>query len=114
MIELLDFKLRGGREAPIAATRVARVTERYLTREGAHDAMAVVNEMFAGAPAGDPPPQTWGLEWPVMPAVVGVSVSAAERTWERGPIASNAPLRRSLPVTAALASRYGIESNHRT
>src|SRR4051812_18353689 len=114
MIELLDFNLRGGQEAPAAATRVARVTERYLNRDGARDAMAVVNEIVAWLASREPVPRTLRLELAVTSAVVRVCVTAVARAPDPGGVGSNAALRRTLPVTAALAARYGIESEHRT
>ena len=114
MIELLDFNLRGGEDAPLAAARVARVTERYLTADGAHDTLAVVNEIVAWLAGGDPVPHTLRLELAVTSTIVRVSVTAAERLPRHPAVASNDWLRDALPVTAALASRYGIEARRRT
>jgi hypothetical protein len=114
LIELLDFNLRGGQEAPSAAARVARVTERYLTPAGAHDAMAVVNELVAWVADGDPAPQTLRLELSVTSSFVRVSVTAAQRLPRAQAPKSNRLLRQALPVTAALASRYGVEAGRRT
>jgi hypothetical protein len=43
-----------------------------------------------------------------------VSVTAAQRSVIDDRIASHEVLRRTLPVTAALASRYGLEVTRRT
>jgi hypothetical protein len=114
LIELLDFNLRGGQEAPSAAARVARITERYLAPAGARDAMAVVNEIVAWVAEGDPAPQTLRLELSVTLSFVRVSVTATERAPHRRAPTSNRLLRQALPVTAALASRYGVEAGRRT
>ena len=114
MIELLDFNLRGGGDAPAAAARVARVTERYLRREGARDAMAVVNEMVGWLGSHDPAPRTLRLELSVTETIVRICVTAAERAPRAAPLGSNLALRQTLPVTAALAARYGVNANHRT
>lgn len=114
MIELLDFNLRGGHDAPVAAVRAANVTERYLTRNGAHDLTAVVTELVAWLGAGKPAPHTLRLELSVTSTVVRVSVTVAHQTRRDHSLDSNQSLRRTLPVTAALASRYGVEANGRT
>jgi hypothetical protein len=114
VIELLDFNLRGGQEAPAAAARAATVTERYLTRTGKRDLTAVVTELVAWLGAGEPAPQTLRLELSVTSTVVRVSVTAAHRKRRDQTLASNESLRHTLPVTAALASRYGAEANGRT
>jgi hypothetical protein len=114
-MELLDFNLHGGQEAPlVAAGRVARATERYLTRVGAHDITDVVSEIVAWLARGDPEPHTLRLDLSVTSAVVRVSVTAASRTPLGPSRASNELLQDALPVTAALASRYGLEAAHRT
>jgi hypothetical protein len=112
VIELLDFNLRGGQEAPVAAARAANATERYLTRTGARDLTAVVTELVAWLGDGEPAPHTLRLELSVTSTVVRVSVTAAQR--KRRSLASNRGLRETLPVTAALATRYGVEANGRT
>jgi len=112
-MELLDFKLRGGQQAPlVAAAGVGRVVEGYLTRVGVHDITAVVSEIVAWLARGDPEPRTLRLDLSVTSAIVRVSVTTAQRT----PLApaSNELLREALPVTAALASRYGLEASRRT
>lgn len=114
MIELLDFNLRGGRDAPSAAARVARVTERYLTKTAAHDIMAVVNEIVAWLGTREPMPSTLRLELSVTPTVVRVSVTAAPRRPASPAPTTNRMVRQTLPVTAALASRYGLEASRRT
>ena len=113
MIELLDFNLRGGHDAPVAAARLANVTERYLSRAGARDLTAVVSEIV-GWLGGDPAPHALRLELSVTSMVVRVSVTAPRRTQRAATARSNQIIRQTLPVTAALASRYGIESNRRT
>jgi hypothetical protein len=114
LIELLDFNLRGGQDAPGAAARVANVTERYLTRAGAHDLTAVVTELVAWLGAGDPIPHTLRLELSVTSTTVRVSVTVAQRKRRDHSLASNQSLRQTLPVTAALATRYGVEASRRT
>jgi hypothetical protein len=112
-MELLDFKVRGGEDAPlVAAAGVGRVTERYLTRVGVHDITAVVSEIVAWLARGDPRPRSLTLDLSVTSAIVRVSVTTAQRT-SLAP-ASNELLREALPVTAALASRYGFEASRRT
>jgi hypothetical protein len=114
VIELLDFNLRGGQEAPAAAARVARVTERYLSEAGARDLMAVVNEIVAWLAAADPLPHTLRLEVSVTASVVRISVTAAQRMTQGRSVVSTQLLPHTLPVTAALASRYGLEAKRRT
>jgi hypothetical protein len=114
VIELLDFNLRGGRDAPAAAGRVARATERYLAPKGAQEVMAVVNELVAWLGGGDPAPHALRLELTVTSALVRISVTAGRRVCaDREPV-TNELLRETLPVTAALASRYGMEAGRRT
>jgi hypothetical protein len=114
-MEVLDFNLRGGQEAPVmAAERVARVTERYLTRVGVHGIAAVVTEIVAWLARGDPEPHTVRLDLSVTSAVLRVSVTAAQRIPLAPGRASNELLQDALPVTAALASRYGLEAARRT
>jgi hypothetical protein len=115
VLELVDFNLRGGQEAPlVAAARVGRVTERYLTRVGVHDITAVVAEVVAWLARGDPEPHTLRLDLSVTSAVVRVSVTAAQRTPLAPGRASSELFQEALPVTAALASRYGLEASRRT
>jgi hypothetical protein len=114
LIELLDFNLRGGHEAPVAAARAANVTERYLGRSGTHDLTAVVTELVAWLGAGEPAPQTLRLELSITSTVVRVSVTVAQRKRRDHALASNQSLRQTLPVTAALATRYGVQANGRT
>jgi hypothetical protein len=113
VIELLDFNLRGGDEAPSAAARAANVTERYLSRAGAHDLTAVVTELVAWLGDGDPLPRTLRLELSVTATTVRVSVTVAQRTPKDHNLDSNQRLREAFPVTAALASRYGAEASRR-
>lgn len=113
VIELLDFNLRGGQDAPAAAARAARVTGRYLTESATHDVTAVVTEIVAWLAGGDPMPRTLRLELSVTSSMVRVCVTAAERAPKRR-LNSNEVLRRTLPVTAALAARYGLEAGRRT
>jgi hypothetical protein len=114
LIELLDFNLRSGEDAPVAAARAANVTERYLTRRGAHDLTAVVTELVAWLGGGEPAPQTLRLELSVTSSVVRVAVTVAKRKRRGHSLTSNRGLRTTLPVTAALAARYGVEANGRT
>ena len=115
MIELSDFNLRGGQDAPTAAVRVARVVRRHVSESRAHDTMAVVNEIVAWLARGDPLPHSLRLEISATGSVVRVSVTAAQRVAiDNAAVASHELLRRALPVTAALASRYGVEVKHRT
>jgi hypothetical protein len=113
LIELLDFKLRGGRDAPLAAARVANVTERYLGRSATRDAVAVVTELVAWLGHGDPVPQTLRLELSVTPTTLRVAVTVPRGMGGETPV-SNEVLRQTLPVTAALASRYGVAADGRT
>jgi hypothetical protein len=113
VIELLDFKLRGGRDAPQAAARVANVTERYLGQSATRDAAAVVTELVAWLGHGDPVPQSLRLELSVTSTTLRVSVTAPRRMGGETPV-SNEVLRQTLPVTAALASRYGVAADRRT
>ena len=115
MIELLDFNLRGGHDAPVAAARLANVTERYLSRTGARDVTAVVSEIVRWLGGDTPVPHALRLELSVTSTVVRVSVTAPQRAHRVVATAgSNQIMRQTLPVTAALASRYGIEANRRT
>jgi hypothetical protein len=59
-------------------------------------------------------PNTLRLEQSVTSTVVRVSVTAAQRKPALPVVVSNQMVRDSLPVTAALASRYGLEANRRT
>jgi hypothetical protein len=112
VIEVLDFNLRGGKDAPAAAARVARVTERYLSPAAARDTMAVTNEIVSWLAAGALLHSTLRLELSVTSAVVRVSVTAGKRSVDT--TLPNGSLRGALPVTAALASRFGFESRQRT
>jgi hypothetical protein len=111
VIELADFNLRGGHDAPSAAARAARVTERYLPEHAARDVIAVVSELVDCVGRGRPAPRTLRLELAVTEAVVRVSVTA--QLVNAGELTSNKSLREALPVTSSLASRYGIEAGHR-
>jgi hypothetical protein len=113
MIELLDIKLRGGQDAPVAAARVATTIQRYLDETAARDLTSVVSELVAWLGTRAPLPHTLRLELSVTAALVRVSVTAAAISEEPGPT-SNQSLRQTLPVTAALASRYGLEARRRT
>jgi hypothetical protein len=113
VMEVLDFSLRGGQEAKlVAAAGVDRVTERYLPRVAVQDISAAVSEIVAWLAEGDQERHTLRLEVSVTLAVVRVSVTTAQ------PIpltpTSNELLREALPVTAVLASRYGVEASQRT
>jgi hypothetical protein len=114
VIELLDFNLRGGQDAPVAAARCANVAERYLTGTGARDLTSVVTELVAWLGSGDPLPRTLRLELSVTSTVLRVSVTAVRRIRTDRTPASNHLLRQTLPVTAALAARYGVEAKRRT
>jgi hypothetical protein len=50
----------------------------------------------------------------VSGSVVRVAVTAAQRSTIAHEVASHELLQRTLPVTAALASRYGLEVKRRT
>jgi hypothetical protein len=114
-MELDEFNVRGGEKAlPVAAGRVGRLTERYLTRAGVHDITAVVTEIVAWLARGDPHPHTLRLDLSVTSAVVRVSVTAADRAPLARGRPSNELLQEALPLTAALASRYGLEASRRT
>ena len=112
MIELLDFKLRGGQDAPVAARRLANVTERYLPKDAARDVTAVVTELVAWLGGDSSDPHTLRLELSVTSNVVRVAVTRLRSAWHDTPV-SNELLRQELPVTAALASRYGVQARRR-
>jgi hypothetical protein len=112
VIELLDFKLRGSREAPGAAARLSRVTERYLDTTRARDVTAVVTEVVSWL-ASDSAPSTLALELSVTSTCVRVAVTASHRV-PKEILESNELLRRSLPVTSAVSTRYGLEASRRT
>jgi hypothetical protein len=114
VIQLTDFNLRGGQDAATAAVRAARVVRRHVSDSRADDTMAVVNEVVTWLARGDPIPHSLHLEISVTGSVVRVSVTAAQRSVIDDRIASNEVLRRTLPVTAALATRYGLEVTRRT
>jgi hypothetical protein len=113
VIELLDFNLRGGQDAPAAAVRLANVTERYLTAGATRDLTAAVTEMVGWLGTDTRPPRTLRLELSVTSSVVRVSVTRSARMGMEAPV-SNRLLRQALPVTAALAARYGVEASRRT
>ena len=114
MIELTDFKLRGGDDAARAAVRVSRVAQRHMSDARADDTSAVVNEVVTWLARGDPAPSSLRLKISVTGNVIRVSVTAAQRSPIDGDAFSHDHLRRALPVTAALASRYGLEVKRRT
>jgi hypothetical protein len=114
MIELTEFNLRGGQDAATAAVRVARVVKRHMSDSRANDTMAVVNEVVTWLARGDPLPNSLRLEITVSASVVRVAVTAAQRSTIAHEVASHELLQRTLPVTAALASRYGLEVKRRT
>jgi len=111
VIELADFNLRGGHDAPAAAARAARVTERYLSDHAARDLSAVTSELVDRLGGGTPAPRALRLELAVSASVVRVSVTA--QVAKAPDVASNASLRAALPLTCSLASRYGVENGHR-
>jgi hypothetical protein len=112
VIELADFNLRGGSDAPFAAARAVRVSERYLSPGATRDVTAVVTEVVSRLGDAEPAPLALRLELSVTSSVVRVAVTSGRRTGTID-VDSNDGLRRSLPVTAALASRYGVEAKHR-
>jgi hypothetical protein len=113
VIELLDFNVRGGQDAPAAAARLANLTERYLAARAARDLTAVVTEMVAWL-GGDPlAPHHLRLELSVTSSIVRVSVTDAAGIRNEPPVPSQL-LGETLPVTAALATRYGVEASRRT
>ena len=111
MIELADFTLRGGRDAPSAAARATRVAQRYLPNHSARDVTAVVSELVDCLGRGKPAPPTLRLELAVTATLVRVSVTV--QLVKAAELTSNESLREALPVTSSLASRYGIEAGHR-
>jgi hypothetical protein len=111
VIELADFSLRGGNDAPSAAARAARVTERYLPAQASRDLSAVVSELVDTLAHGSPAPRTLRLELAVTASIVRVAVTA--QLVNPGELTSTESLRESLPVTSSLASRYGVEAGHR-
>ena len=111
VIELADFNLRGGHDAPAAAARAARVTERYLSDHAARELSAVTSELVDRLGGGTPAPRTLRLELAVTASVVRVSVTA--QVAKAANVASNASLRAALPLTSSLASRYGVEGGRR-
>jgi hypothetical protein len=114
VIELLDFNLRGDQDAPAVAARVARVTDRYLTSSGVRDITAVVTELVGWLGDTNPVPRALRLELSVTSAVVRICVTAPSRLPRGFDPMSNRVLRQRLPLTASLASRYGVESRRRT
>jgi hypothetical protein len=114
VIELLDFKLRGGQESPVAAARVARISERYLTGSGSREIHAVVAEIVAWVASLVPERHGLRLELSVTSTIVRVSVTASRCVTSRQALGSNRSLREALPMTAALAPRYGVETSRNT
>jgi hypothetical protein len=110
VIELLEFRLRGGADAGRAAASVAELTDRYLTRTRAHEMATVVAECVTWLAGDDPAPHPLRLEVSVTSTAVRASV-----TTERGEdLRTDWAIEETLPLTVSLASRYGIETDHRT
>jgi hypothetical protein len=110
VIELLEFRLRGGADAGRAAASVAELTDRYLTRSRARDMATVVAECVTWLAGDDPAPHPLRLEVSVTSTVVRASV-----TTERGEdLGTDWAVEETLPRLVALASRYGVEADHRT
>jgi hypothetical protein len=114
VIELLEFRLRGGADAGRAAASVAELTDRYLTRSRAHDMASVVAECVTWLAGDDPAPHPLRLEVSVTSTVVRASVTSAQPIERGGDLVSDVTVEETLPLTAALASRYGVEKDHRT
>jgi hypothetical protein len=110
---MLDFNLRAGRDAPLVAGRVARTADRYLSAGATRDITASVTEIVAWLDNGEVLPCTMRLEMSVTSSVVRVAVTAAHRVRRDVDNLSHESLRQVLPVTAALAARYGIEAKRR-
>jgi hypothetical protein len=114
VIELLDFKLRGGHEAPVAAARVTAVARGHLDETTATDLAAVVAELVAWIATRVPRNQALRLELSITSTLVRVSVTAPHEKPERLRPSSHESLREALPVTADVASRHGLETARRT
>jgi hypothetical protein len=113
VIELLEFRLRGGADAGRAAASVAELTDRYLTRSRAHDMATVVAECVTWLAGDDPAPHPLRLEVSVTSTVVRASVTSAQPIEHDEDLGTAWAIER-LPLTTALASRYGVEADHRT
>jgi hypothetical protein len=114
VIELLEFRLRGGADAGRAAASVAELTDRYLTRSRAHDMATVVAECVTWLAGDDPAPHPLRLEVSVTSTVVRASVTSAQPIERGEDLGSGGMIEQRLPLTVSLASRYGVETDHRT
>jgi hypothetical protein len=114
VIELLEFRLRGGADAGRAAASVAELTDRYLTRSRAHDLATVVAECVTWLAGDDPAPHPLRLEVSVTSTVVRASVTSAQPPERGEDLGSDWAIEETLPLTATLASRYAVEADHRT
>jgi hypothetical protein len=114
MIELLEFRLRGGADAGRAAASVAELTDRYLTQSRARDMATVVSECVTWLAGDDPAPNPLRLEVSVTSTVVRASVTAAQPLERGEDVGTEWTIEHTLPLTVALASRYGVETDHRT
>jgi hypothetical protein len=114
VIELLEFRLRGGADAGRAAASVAELTDRYLTRSRAHDMATVVAECVTWLAGDDPAPHPLRLEVSVTSAVVRASVTSTQPIEHGEGLGPDWAIEQALPLTTSLASRYGVERDHRT
>jgi hypothetical protein len=114
VIELLEFNLRGGADASRAAGRVAPMTDRYLSEEASRDVAAVVTECVRWLAGGESSPHPLRLEVSATSAVVRVAVTERQPGAHPDDLTSFKVIARVLPVTVALASRFGVETHHRT
>jgi hypothetical protein len=114
VIELLEFRLRGGADAGRAAASVAELTDRYLTRSRAHDMATVVAECVTWLAGDDPAPHPLRLEVSVTSTVVRASVTSTHPIEHGEDLGPDWAIEETLPLTASLASRYGVERDHRT
>lgn len=114
VIELLEFRLRGGADAGRAAASVAELTDRYLSRSRAHEMADVVAECVTWLAGDDPAPHPLRLEVSVTSTVVRASVTSAQPAERGEALGTDGAIEQTLPLTVALASRYGVETDHRT
>jgi hypothetical protein len=114
VIELLEFRLRGGADAGRAAASVAELTDRYLTRSRAHELATVVAECVTWLAGDDPAPHPLRLEVSVTSTVVRASVTSAQPAERGEEVGADWAIEDTLPLTTKLASRYGVEADHRT
>lgn len=115
MIELLEMTLRDGSEAPRAAGRAARSAARYLSSDGVDELAIVVAECIHWLAPGNASatPHPLRLELSASSAVVRVTVTDPGGR-DAGTAVFGHVRQGGLSATAVLASRWGVEKNHRT